>query len=881
MKKVQRLIALNLTLIMLMLAIPLVASADISGIQQQPTFEREEKFTISEAGDYIFLVTGGFQEPNGIELPTFDSAIVKVYDSSGALYTPTGIERISRNSLAFRFTLAPGEYRLVQELNYSAAVSSTSGFLALYCWPADAPLTAYPVNVDKSVSEVEAYAMPPMATQGTVVALNTHPVWGSGSNCVFDKWIVSGVDLGADETNPMATFVMPAKDVSATAIFTTQRIVEVTVAHEEWGWVGWRDISRNSWYSLARPGDIIRLDYEAKPGYEFKRWEVISGGVTLDRDELENQWQFILPDSPEPVQIEAYFMPLSGNYVTVNVINEYEWGNASPPIAKAGTPVYLSAESNRFSKNENRWYTFTGWEVMSGNVILQDDGESVYFIMPDEPVELEAVYSPSHIVTVTSNNYDWGSVSCRESIDWDPQLQRYSFCVSLWQSAYPGYEFVDWEVIPGGVDVEINEWGYVYCLQPDNDVEIRANFKPSRIRDVIFMEGGVRKSVGDANFTNIATVSDGTGEITYSSSNTSVAIVHSTTGEVTIIGPGVTTITAVVAQASDGWVAASGSYTLIVTGVPEVPTVPTVPTVPGSFSASAGNAQVMLSWSAPESNGGKIITGYQVSSDDGVTWVAASNDTSHTFTGLTNGTLYTFRVCAVNEVGSGAAAIATATPQSPPPGDAKNVPVTSIKDESPPLVDVVPIITPEQVNPFDDVADVDWFFDDVMYVYNKSLMMGTASGKFSPGIRLNRAMIVTILYRYEKEPSVTDLENPFSDVPAMTWYTDAVTWAANNLIVTGFGGKFNPLDNITRQDLALILMRYAEYKHAELPLSREYYTFNDDALISDYAKAAVIQSYRAGIINGRNGNYFDPLSTATRAESAAMLHRFLMLLQTL
>jgi len=221
-------------------------------------------------------------------------------------------------------------------------------------------------------------------------------------------------------------------------------------------------------------------------------------------------------------------------------------------------------------------------------------------------------------------------------------------------------------------------------------------------------------------------------------------------------------------------------------------------------------------------------------------------------------------------------------PPSPlsPPGGGSTPPSGGgvIVDAKPPLVGVPTIPTPELTNTFDDVGSGDWFYSDVMYAYRNNLMLGMAPGKFSPGTSLNRAMLVTILYRNEGEPSVAGLENPFGDVPAAMWYSNAVIWAAKNGIVTGFGGNFAPLDNITRQDFALILMRYAKFKNSELPLTREYQPFNDDARISDYAKAAVIQGYRAGVIGGAAGNNFVPLGNATRAEAAAMLHRLLLLI---
>jgi hypothetical protein len=153
-------------------------------------------------------------------------------------------------------------------------------------------------------------------------------------------------------------------------------------------------------------------------------------------------------------------------------------------------------------------------------------------------------------------------------------------------------------------------------------------------------------------------------------------------------------------------------------------------------------------------------------------------------------------------------------------------------------------------------------------------------------------MIVTGLFRLAapaKGANTTD----FTDVPLGKYYSDAVAWAAENEIVGGIGGgRFAPDANITRQDLAVILTRYAEYKGFTLAAVREYAAFGDDNAVSDYARAAVEACYRAGIISVKpassivsdsehqlspqGGNLFDPKGEATRAEVAAMLHRFVL-----
>jgi hypothetical protein len=136
-------------------------------------------------------------------------------------------------------------------------------------------------------------------------------------------------------------------------------------------------------------------------------------------------------------------------------------------------------------------------------------------------------------------------------------------------------------------------------------------------------------------------------------------------------------------------------------------------------------------------------------------------------------------------------------------------------------------------------------------------------------------MAVTVLFRMDSPAKGADTTD-FADVPLGQWYSDAIAWAAQNGIVLGYGGtSFGPDGLITRQDMAVILLRYAEYKRLKFPAARTYMAFSDDAGISGYARAAVAATYSAEIIDGKPGNRLDPAGLATRVETAAMLRRFL------
>ena len=181
---------------------------------------------------------------------------------------------------------------------------------------------------------------------------------------------------------------------------------------------------------------------------------------------------------------------------------------------------------------------------------------------------------------------------------------------------------------------------------------------------------------------------------------------------------------------------------------------------------------------------------------------------------------------------------------------------------------------PETGLPFTDVGSGDWFLENVKYVYEKGLMNGTSDTTFSPKKTTNRAMIVTILHRLEGTPA-PDAQAPFTDVPAGQYYAEAVAWAAANSIVNGTSDTtFAPLNNITREQMAAILYRYAQYKGYDVSGSADLSAFTDAASISDYAVSALQWAVDAGLINGKGNGILDPKGSATRAEVSAILSRF-------
>lgn len=176
--------------------------------------------------------------------------------------------------------------------------------------------------------------------------------------------------------------------------------------------------------------------------------------------------------------------------------------------------------------------------------------------------------------------------------------------------------------------------------------------------------------------------------------------------------------------------------------------------------------------------------------------------------------------------------------------------------------------------PFGDVKSGDWFYNDVKYVYEKGMMAGTAADVFAPNATTTRAMIVTILYRLEGSPAVTGT-SAFVDVPAGQWYTDAVNWAAANQIVKGTSATtFAPNASITREQMAAILYRYAQYKGYDVTKKADLSGYSDNGQVSAYAKDALAWANAAKLINGVTNTTLAPQGNATRAQASAILHRF-------
>ena len=242
-------------------------------------------------------------------------------------------------------------------------------------------------------------------------------------------------------------------------------------------------------------------------------------------------------------------------------------------------------------------------------------------------------------------------------------------------------------------------------------------------------------------------------------------------------------------------------------------------------------------------------------------FVIVTSDSGATVGALTNeGNVWTFTVTAEDGVTTAVYTVTVNTAALPEP-------ITPGVDNK------KPASKPEVKLPFTDVSTSDWFYDDVAFVYKNGLFSGTDSRSFSPNASMTRAMLVTVLYRLEGEPTVTG-RSSFTDVRSGAYYEKSVIWAAANGIVTGTDStSFSPDAKVTREQLAAILYRYAQYRKLATDASAKLNSFTDADSVSAYASEALGWAVSEGLINGASGKLM-PKGDATRAQVAAILHRF-------
>lgn len=286
-------------------------------------------------------------------------------------------------------------------------------------------------------------------------------------------------------------------------------------------------------------------------------------------------------------------------------------------------------------------------------------------------------------------------------------------------------------------------------------------------------------------------------------------------------------------------------------------------TAPSVTAASAGDDSIILSW---QPVGGALE--YQIfeyfPDSDLVEMLERTRDTSITLTGLEPGSTHSYivqpisyRLIAdnVSDEYSVTATCGKTAQEQPAPSPAPN-------EDSPSAS-------------YQDVEPDKWYREPIDYALKNGLMNGVSATRFDPDGATTRAMVVVILYRLEGSPAVSTA-NPFYDVEGGKWYTDAVVWANASGIVGGYSGHtFGPMDSITREQFALILHRYAQHKGCATDGAAQLFDYSDAGSISSWAREAMLWANGSGLITGRSASTLAPKGNATRAETAAILMRFI------
>ena len=201
-------------------------------------------------------------------------------------------------------------------------------------------------------------------------------------------------------------------------------------------------------------------------------------------------------------------------------------------------------------------------------------------------------------------------------------------------------------------------------------------------------------------------------------------------------------------------------------------------------------------------------------------------------------------------------------------------------DDAPAALDKAAKALQSKGLPYEDVTETDWFYDGAYYNYFAETMTGTDPTHFSPYEILPRAQFATILHRMEGKPAAA-YTNRFPDVPDGQFYSTAVLWAADAKVVTGYtdSGYFGTNDPITREQMVVMMYRYADYKKYDISKTADLSSFSDAGQVSEFAETAMKWAVENGIIEGKeneDGSYrLDPQGGTSRAECAIIIQRFM------
>ena len=747
-----------------------------------------------------------------------------------------------------------------------------------------------------------ASASPASATAGTEITLTATPDNGYH----FKEWqVVSGGVTVSDDK-----FTMPGENVTVKAVFEQDNepvpppeTYSVTVQTEGSG-------TASASPASAEAGTLINLTAAPDNGYHFKEWQVVSGGVTISdskftmpAEDVTVKAVFEQDDDPSPPQPETY---------TVTVQTEGN-GNASatPASAEVGTLINLTA-------SPDNGYHFKEWQVVSGGVTISDGK----FTMPAGDVTVKAVFEQdttppdppqpeTYTVTVQTDGNGTASAS--------PASAAEGTVIALTAVPGSGYHFKEWQVVSSGVTVRGGRF-----TMPAENVTLKAVFE----KGVILPDrpaGNNGEQLRLVMETGIDQVPAGLQNIEKLNTPAKLETVMRT--EITQAAPGIPQANMAVYNvtllvSTDGgatWSPATAdnfpSGGLAVTlpypsgtnsgfrftvvhmftttdfgkrpGDTERPAVTNVEN--GIQFTVTGLSPISVGWTAPAANpdtpsggghggGGWSASIYAVTVEKPEHGKVASNRASASSNSTVTLTVtpdsgYELDTLAVTDsrgnairlMDQGGGKYTFAMPSravtvmavfAPLPGD-KQKPCDGGAD------------CPSRG--FTDLGSVGtWYHEAVDYVLRSSLMGGYGNGTFGPSNNLSRAQFAQILFNKEGRPVVNYLLQ-YGDVAEGAWYTEAIRWAASQGIIGGYsGGIFGPNDSITREQLAVMLWRYAGSPAA----TDKELRFTDADKAGGYALEALRWAVENSVMSGRGGGILDPKGLVTRAQAAQMLMNF-------
>ena len=712
----------------------------------------------------------------------------------------------------------------------------------------------------------------PLFFKDELVMLSIAPDEGYMLSALSVNGIPATVAVGDDTY----TFAQPEENVTITATFEKRN--EHTVTFDANGGSEPKDLPEE--VTTAMPAKKVlhgseyclpECEFIAPEGKQFKAWQIgdseyaVNDPVTVTAD----------------ITVKALWE--NTHYGITVTSNGYGTAFASLDKAVAGTEITLTA-------TPNTGYHFKEWQVISGGVTIKDDK----FTMPDSDVEVKAVFeedvpaSTEYTITVTAEGGGTASASHAKAAAGTE--------ITLTATPNTGYHFKQWQVeSPAGLVITNNKF-----TMPDSNVEVKAIFEedaPASTEYTITVtaEGNGTasashaKAVAGTEITLTAMPKEGYHFKEWQVMSGGVAIENNK-----FLMPDSNVEVKVIFEED----APPAPTEFIVTfdgngGTPSVGSLTTTNQKLSSLPSASRSGRYSFDGWYTEKSGGTKITKDTVFHADTTVYA------HWTYTGGGGGgynppvTYYTLRF----ETGGGSDVPSVREAYNTYIDLTKYVPTwrghTFIgwyterslmnKVSGVYLTKDMTVYASWRVdenpgtgaNPFTDVSEKDWFYGDVMFVYENGLMLGTSKTLFSPYGTATRGMMATILWRMEGSPAPKG-KNSFTDVEDGKWYADAITWTAENGIFAGYGkDKFGPDDPITREQLAAIFYRYADYKGYDLTVKGNPDTFKDADKITDYAKTAMQWAVGSGLVKGKSGNLLDPQGTATRAEIAAMLHRFI------